>query len=155
MPPTPRSRYSATSSTAPKTGCVKKAPVLHPLGGAPQWPQAMDKGPLTARNPQRATKCTEMFLQFRVSVPDLPRMEEKIPERTTDFLASARLLRSGLQTDPGIQLPTIFTGLKRSPVGSQSRLPSPRFTTPSHPQLRLLPNRTHRIRTDHQSNFQG
>ena len=52
-----------------------------------------------------------MFPQFRVSVLDLPRMEDKILHGPEDFLASARILRSGPQPDLAVQLPDIFTGL--------------------------------------------
>jgi predicted transposase/invertase (TIGR01784 family) len=57
-------------------------------------------------------KCGTLFPQFRVSVLDLPRMEDKTLRGSEDFLASARLLRCGLQPDLALQLPTIFTGLK-------------------------------------------
>ena len=56
--------------------------------------------------------CGTLFPQFRVSVLDLPRMEDKILQGTADFLASARMLRSGLQPDLAEQLPTILVGLK-------------------------------------------
>ena len=39
-------------------------------------------------------------------------MEDKTLRGSEDFLASARLLRCGLQPDLALQLPTIFTGLK-------------------------------------------
>ena len=55
--------------------------------------------------------CASMFPQFRVSVLDLPRMEDKILHGPEDFLASARILRSGPQPDLAVQLPDIFTGL--------------------------------------------
>jgi predicted transposase/invertase (TIGR01784 family) len=55
--------------------------------------------------------CASMFPQFRVSVLDLPRMEDKILHGPTDFLASARILRSGPQPDLAVKLPEIFTGL--------------------------------------------
>ena len=60
----------------------------------------------------RINYCPASSPQFRVSVLDLPRMEDKLLQGTEDFIASARMLQSALQPDLAIRLPVIFTGLK-------------------------------------------
>ena len=55
--------------------------------------------------------CAALVQQFRGSVPDLPRMAAKVLKATADFLASARLLRFGLQPDLASRCPVIFKGL--------------------------------------------
>jgi hypothetical protein len=60
----------------------------------------------------RISYCPASSRKFRVSVLDLPRMEDKLLQGTEDFLASARMLQSALQPDLAIRLPVIFTGLK-------------------------------------------
>lgn len=57
-------------------------------------------------------KFASLFPRFRARVLDLPRMDDKILQGSTDFIASARLLRSCRQPDLPARMPEIVRALE-------------------------------------------
>ena len=76
-------------------------------------------------------KCAALFPQFRVSVLDLPRMDDNILRGTVDFLACARMLRSVLQPDLPTRLRDIFLGLESRLVEAGNGNESPDSPLPT------------------------
>ncbi|MEY3460052.1 MAG: hypothetical protein RL215_3209, partial [Planctomycetota bacterium] len=76
-------------------------------------------------------ECRAMFPQFQVSVLDLPRMESKILQGSSDFLAAAALLRSSLQPDLLDQMPAILAGLQGHLKAASRGVDSPDSPVPA------------------------